>query len=561
MPVLNWISQLAGNIDDRKHALGTERGLAEFQQMLPVSQPAIAIGEVCEALEQAQAAGLGAAAFQRALGTLDQAVQPALHELRHMLFRDARGEKISDVSQRALVQYSTRMGPLYAAALASLKPAAGDTPEPVAVLALRAMRQLMELKKFARVGYQAPPQTLWSEIHRVHALASRLGVLRTQATAYPGEVDRFSTHNEYVCGLLLETAPLGSLLPTQIECLDLLVHRHAAALAFSDAASAAAPFCFDLERPGSPQRWLPGLAKRPSTRFIGPGAMAAELGSMADKALGAGEVPSWAVPSECDLEGFRALLHALRAHWSPTPPQRRHRRTAAAEPEVLLVHGLVQARRMVAASELARSGVAATPAPQDTTRSDRQFNKLRFGSVNPDKTTTGKLLKSAFVPPKQLLEKLETAGDKQLMHRSSVADTSDSGMGVSIPGHATWARLGVLVAYRFPDSLDWQLAIIRRIARVSGQLSIGLERLNGTVSTAYYLPEQNLAAARSRFGDQVALEALLLENDRSHLIAPNGEFRSGQLITLGVKENARPMRVASLLGSGRDYRIIALQAA
>ena len=556
----NWLSQLTGSIDDRKHPLGTERGIAEFQQMLPMSTPAIAIREVCEALEQARAAGLQAAAFQRALEMLDEAVQPALHELRHMLFRDARGEKISDVSQRALVDYSTRMAPLYAAALSSLKPAPGEDQENVALLALRAMRQLMELKKFARVGYQMPPQALWSDIHGVHALANRLGVLRTQAAAYPKEPDRFSTHQEYVCGLLLETAPLGSLLPTQIECLDLLVHRYASGLAFSDSPSEQAPFCFDLERPGSPQRWLPGLARRPSTRFIGPGPMAAELDSIGEKARGAGEVPSWAVPSECDLDGFLALLRALRAHWSPTPPQRRHRRTAAAA-EVLLVHGLVQARRMVAASELARTGTAPAPVVQDKARSNRQFDKIRFGSVNPDKTTTGKLLKTAFVPPKQLLEKMETAGDKQLMHRSSVADTSDSGIGVSIPGHATWARLGVLVGYRFPDSLDWQLAIVRRIARVSGQLSIGLERLTGNLSTVHFLPEQNLAAARSSFGEQVALEGLLLETNRPLLIAPAAEFRSGQMITLGVKENARAMRVASLVGSGRDYRIIALQAA
>ena len=97
-----------------------------------------------------------------------------------MLFRDARGEKISEVSQRALVDYATRLAPLYAGVLASSKPRAtpgpGEDAEGVAILALRAMRQLMELKKFARVGYQAPPQSLWGEIHRIHGLASRLGV-------------------------------------------------------------------------------------------------------------------------------------------------------------------------------------------------------------------------------------------------------------------------------------------------------------------------------------------------------------------------------------------------
>ena len=556
----NWLSQLTGSIDDARHSLGTERGIAEFHQMLPVSTPAIAIREVCETLQQAQAAGLSAAAFQRALGTLDEGVQPALHELRHMLFRDARGEKISDVSQRALVDYATRMASLYGAVLTSYKPAAKDDPEGLAVLALRAMRQLMELKKFARIGYQAPPQALWGEIHRIHALASRLGVLRTSAAAYPQETGRFSTHQEYVCGLLLESAPLGSLLPTQIECLDLLLHGHVAALAYGDSPSAQAPFCFDLERPASPQRWLPGLAKRPSTRFIGAGTLATELQRMAETARKAGEVPLWAVPSECDLEGFLSLLRSLHAHWSPTPPQRRHRRTAGAA-EVLLVHGLVQTRRMLAASELARTGALPEPAVQDKSRANRQFDKIRFGSVNPDKTTTGKLLKKAFVPPKTLLDKMETAGDKQLMQRSSVADTSDSGLGVSLPGSATWARLGVLVGYRFPDSLEWQVAIVRRIARVSGQLSVGLERLTGTLTTVHFLPEQNLAAARSSFGEQVAQEGLLLENNRSLLIAPSTEFRTGQSIVLGIRENARAMRVESLVGSGRDYRIIALQPA
>src|SRR5438477_2126399 len=115
-------------------------------------------------------------------------------------------------------------------------------------------------------------------------------------------------------------------------------------------------------------------------------------------------------------------MRVLAEHWSAKPPQRRDRRSPAAA-EVLLVHGLVQARRMVGASELARSGKPVLRGAKDDMKASKQFNKLRFGSMNPDKTTTGTLLTKDLVAaaPKQVLEKLETAGDKQLMQRSSVA--------------------------------------------------------------------------------------------------------------------------------------------
>ena len=556
----NWLSQLTSGIDDRSHPLGTESGLKEFHQTLPASQPGLAVSQICDALDQAREAKVSAPAFQRALAALDEAAQPALAELRHTMFHDPRGDRISEVSQRALAAYARHMAGLYLYALDLLQaPLEGDDAISRGALnSLRAMRCAMEIKKLGRIAYQAPDLELWRLIHRIHARAGELKVQRVQtpvlAQAYAGNPERVSVQHEYVAGLLFETAPLGGLLPTQIECLDLLVRRYAPVLLWSEKPAPEVPFHIDLERPAAPQRWLPGLAARASMRFLGPGGIGADLESLAEKARAAGQLPEWAVPSECDLEGYLALLRMLREHWSTSPPQRRHRRTPTGN-ELLLVHGLLQARRMVAASEYARSG-AQIPKAVDPVLAKKQFDKIRFGSVNPDKTTTGKLQKKEFIPPKQMLEKLELAGDKEMMQRSSVADTSDSGIGVSIPLRATWARLGVLVGYRFSDSLDWQIAIVRRISRAADHLSVGLERLIGKTQSVRFVPERRDFTAT--FSQIDALEGILIEGAVGLLVAPVGQYAAGQALTLGIGEGSRAARVKMSVDSGKDYRIIAL---
>lgn len=566
MALRGWLSQLTGgNIDDRAHPLGTQAGLAEFREMLPASQPALMLEQVCDGLEHAREAKISAATFRRALAMLDEASRPALAELRHTMIHDPRGERISEVSQRALAGYATRMAELYAGAIDELQaPLEGDEAiSQGALLALRAMRCAIELKALARIAYQSPDAALWRLVQRIHARATALAVLRAQTRAYPGSEERSCVQHEYLAGLIFETAPLGGLLPTQIECLDLLVHRCAPMLKWADKPAPEVPFCVDVERLAPPQRWLPGLPARSATRFLGPGGMSADLEPMANKARADGQVPEWAVPSDCDLDGFIGLLRVLSEHWSAAPPQRRHRRTAAGA-ELLLVHGLLQARRMVAASEYAKSGAQPPAFRREPTQSAKQFNKVHFGSVNPDKTTTGMLLKKDLVPPKlippqQMLEKLELAGDKEMMQRSSVADTSDSGIGVSIPSRTTWARLGVLVGYRFPDSLEWQLAIVRRISRAANQISIGLERLTGAARSVRFVPERRAAAATAGFSALDALEGILVEGAATLLVTPAEKYRVGQSMTLGIDQGARAMRVKMTVDSGKDYRIIALE--
>jgi hypothetical protein len=412
------------------------------------------------------------------------------------------------------------------------------------------------------MAYRMPEPALWEAARALQLKASQLGVLRNAVEPYPGRAQqRMATAQEYLAGLMLETAPLGSLLPTQIECLDVLLHRNASALVEGDKGEGATPFFVDQAKPQMPQRWLPGLPKRESLRFFGPGALVERVAALRLEADKAADVPDWAVPSGCTPESYRALLDTLRQHWSDKPPQRRDRRQAESG-AMLLVHGLSQTRRMVAASERAHSETQLALTSGDKMRNERYFDRIRFGTVDADKTATGKLLRTQLLAPKQVLDKFETAGDKQLMLHSQVADTSDSGLGVALDKRAPWARPGVLVGYRHADSLDWSVAVVRRLGRSQNSQTLGLERLVGSAVTAQAMGIRDptpQSVERAGLGDAGVCEAILVEGPALLLVAPPGLDATGQWLLLWVRKEKRLVRVKAQRETGRDFGIFVVQ--
>ena len=441
--VFDWINQkLKRPTVEEVHFLATDEGIAEFQSELPLSQPGVVLTQVCDALEAAQGARVEHKAFRRALRALDKGVQEQVAELNHTLFSDARGDQVSEGSWVALNAYLNRMPGLYRQSLEQLpiKSKWDDEDREYALLmACRAMRLMVARKKLLHFAYRAVEPDLWGQMSRLYARAKVFGIHHTETEPYAGSGERTSVNAEYMVGLLFETAPLGGLLPTQMECLDLLLRQNAAQIASADKPSPEMPFFVDPSKTQPPQRWLDGLGARPNLIFFGPGKSYAMLESLRSAAQEAREVPDWAVPSNCDLRGYRGLLESLRNHWSTEPPQRRHRRNAGAA-DILVVHGFTQVRRMVAITEAAHSGEDFGGFETDKLLDDKYFNKIRFGSVNPDQTGKGKkAVPGPKLTPKEILEKLETRGDKAMMQSWVVLDTSDSGVGVLVPGRA---RLG-----------------------------------------------------------------------------------------------------------------------
>ncbi|MEO8203757.1 MAG: hypothetical protein ABI630_07835 [Betaproteobacteria bacterium] len=563
--VFDWINRkLKGAPAEELHFLATDAGIEEFQASLPASQPGTALAQICDALDSALGANVEHKAFRRALRTLDKGAQPVIDELTHMLFRDSRGDQVSEGSWVALNMYLDRVPGFYRHAMEQLPPMAGwndEDREYALVTTCRAMLLMVRRKKLLHYAYRTVESDLWGHMNRVHARARVFGVHRKLTEPYAGLGEPTSVHNLYLAGMLFETAPLGGLLPTQMECLDLFLRRNAALIASADKPSAERPFFVDATKNQPPQRWLEGMAARANLFCFGPGKTHSTIETLRAEAADANEIPDWAVPSNCDLRAYRGLLEMLASYWSTKPPQRRHRRDISAS-EVLVAHGFAQVRRMVAITETAHSGEMFAGFETNKLMDDKYFNKIRFGSVNPDQTGRGKRTAAApkNLSPREILETLETRGDKELLQRWIVLDTSDSGIGVMVPGRAPWAKLGVLVAYRLGDSLRWEVAIVRRLGRTAeNKVAVGLERLAGATKSARAL--QFKGAIPEKWADlsanvENALEAVLVEGEVRLMLLPPGRYGESDCFLLSSGLEKYPVQLNGVWPSGADYQVV-----
>jgi hypothetical protein len=105
--------------------------------------------------------------------------------------------------------------------------------------------------------------------------------------------------------------------------------------------------------------------------------------------------------------------------------------------------------------------------------------QLRFGSVEEKDPSSS--ADERPQTPLEIRQKFELEGDRQMTERWTIADLSESGLGAIAQSHGRWARVGMLVGFRRMKSLEWQMAIVRRLSRSpQGRLSIGLQTIQGS---------------------------------------------------------------------------------
>jgi hypothetical protein len=562
MPIGDWFSRGDEPSQEGGHPLASDRGIEEFAAGLPQSQPAAWLDEVCGGLEAAPSEGLGPRDFSRALRLLDTRAQTAVSELTRAAFRDPRGEPVSEAAVGALARYSQRVAALYARMLEEARGSrpAGEQREHVLLVACRGVYALAQRKKFARIAYRAPEPELWQSLQGLRGRIRELGLIHETTRIYPDRPDATSPHAEYLIAMMLDTVPLGALSPAQIQCLDLMLQRFARGFVYSSKPSAEAYFFVDPARPQPPQRWLPGLPIRSGTRYFGPGELQQKIAGLRDHA--SAELPEWATRSGCNAHAYLDLLKVLGRQWSDKPPQRRERRDSGAG-EVLMVHGLEEVRRVLSAGRLVHSREASERREQRlrALREQRHFDRLRFGSVDPDKTTTGQLLKEDLVRAQRLLERLEDE-EEAMAERMPIADMSESGLGVALPANARWGRVGELVAFRLPSSMQWELAITRRMVRAGARVLVGLERIRGEPTAVRAAPAADLRSAPDAFsGSEAEVDAVLVSAPRLLLVVPPGHHAGGNTLQIRDMTGTRTVRVQEAVESGRDFNIYALDPA
>ncbi len=552
--MFKWLARQFNQGEQDPDSLASEKGIEAFIAALPVTMPARTVDALGEPFEQARSLGLGVAQLRRALKRLDERAQVTLQALGQEIFSDGRARQINESAWLALARYYRNVYAGYRACLDALPDRAEQSEAErgdAVLLAARAMAALGRHKALLRMRYRVVEPGYWENLHGLALWSATFGT--TLIELYEESGYQSSVEREYLIALLYEVAPISNLLPPQLIALDALLRRLATHFQLAESFREGLPFVVDPGRDQAPRRWLKGLSPRPGQHFFGAGSAYGQLVGMRKQATATPEVPEWLAGTHLDRASWRGLLDLLVQHWSLDPPQRRQRRDRG-EGEILVTHGVAQVRRMIAASEYARSG--AQLSYEDNTPYDHKlFGRVRFGSVSEGAPTQPG---EALATPMETLQKFELEGDRQMTERWLIADVSEQGMGAIAPKHAGWARVGMLLGLRRMDSLDWKVAVVRRLNRgPDGKLSIGMQTLDATTFCARLRFGSGDAAnpwAAAGGTTDIFHDAILLRDAQgSSLLLEPGVLSSPGECMLSFERRWHPVRLIRSLESGYDY--------
>lgn len=553
--MLKWITEKLGRQDESP---ATAAGLRAFLAALPVDQPTLALHDIGKYFADATILELGAADCRRALLRLDDAARGFVDELWAGLFGDSTGKVIFDAPWNELVNFQRNLFCGYSYCLKRLPPP--DTIDKKGLQAAiqllsRAMAALVAHKTLMRIRYRDPHPAFWTDTQTLLAYAARYDIARAPIKLYPDMLHQTTLEREYITGLLFEVAPTGNLLPTQLHGLHLILRKNSEHYVLAENYSAEVPFFFNPATGKPPQRWLIGLKPRPGTHFFGPGAAYSNLVTLRKLARANGRVHDWMQKCRIDTPRYVALLDRLVEHWSQNPPQRRNRRDRQSA-AIIVTHGLTQVYRMLAYSKFARKGRQVSYS-KSALLDPQFFQETRFGAVDAGNQDGQAKAPEQPLTPMEVLRKFELAGDRQLTEQWTVTDSSEGGLGTVAKSHGGWLRAGMLIAFRYEESIDWQVAIVRRVGRTpQGKLSAGLQCLAVTADCARLRLEKaqvddnwiTVGTTRDPFSD-----AIIIGDEHPALIAAPGTFSPERECVMKTGRSTLNIRFGELLESGVDF--------
>jgi hypothetical protein len=304
--------------------------------------------------------------------------------------------------------------------------------------------------------------------------------MHAELELYAADGARTTVERELLIALLTETAPASNLLPVQMNALALLLRRNGSSFRLcASYDEREAPFAWEPLQGEPPQRWSRNLPALPELQFFGLGSAYAQFCVERDRAR-SGRYPEWLATTGCNSSDYVELLDRLVAAWSLQPPVRREKRSTQSG-GLLVAHDWASMVRLVRFSELARAGErhgydssyvygihCAPRAP-----ADRTFHYTQVVPEVPEPTALSNLLT------------FEATLDPGCIEAWRLEDLSEHGLGAGADCVPTWAKVGMMLAVRFAENVDWEIAIVRRIACLeTGRCMIGMARCKGPVLAA-----------------------------------------------------------------------------
>lgn len=551
--MLSWLKTRLKPVGDVPgHPLGSEADISAWLAELPANPQRI-LQAVDEWLEDPEhlARQLDSEQMARAVGRLDEFVQPSVTQCWQEILKEARGEQRSALPTRPLESYYSHCHASCRYVLHRLEGNRdlGQEKKLLARFAARAMRSWVNLKKLAHMSYRAPTENWWGEAHDLNRKAHELAILYVEQHLYRDDPIHSSPWKEYMAGLLLDTLPLSNLAANQIEAAARLVVWIEPRCQYVDTQTTLSLFSIDPEGTQGPVRCR-NEGGSAGLRYLGPGAGYHQLVQLSKNLHGDESMPAWLETAGLTMTELKELLQTVLVHWSPNPPKRRQPRHSGSG-KLLVVHGLSMVRRMIAASEFVRSGRSL----------DYEGFLRNIHLHHPDDP----VLQDVPPPPKtpmEVLQLLESAGGRLMMDHWEIMDESERGLGIHCPVRRSWHSIGEVVGYRLEEGLEWHVAIIRRLGSSHGSLNAGLATFQCTpLCSQVRIGESKGTADVYQFHSKGAYvlncrDAVLLPEEAKLMLAPPGSFKADHSIEISVGGRFRPVMMRSLQNKGKDYELI-----
>jgi len=551
--MLKWIkTRLKPEDDAPEHPLGSDANIEEWLRDIPTVDPQRVVLALDEWLDDPEhlAQQLTPAQFSRAVMRLDDFARPATLACWALLLKEFAQNQRTAALTRALETHFPR---LHAAHWLAFQRLAGSHPPPddkseMALHAVRAMAAWSRSKTLLRMLYRDPGNPWWEMAYEMNRVTREQGLQHTLCTPYAG-MEASSIWREFMVATLLETTPIATLTPNEIDASEGIVRLVEPRSIFADTPSTFTLFYIDLDQPAGPSRCTSGMSGGELRRYFGPGAGYQSLTQLRTMLVSEGKLPGWLEASGLSLEQAKTLLATLISHWSTTPPQRtqaRHRLNG----KLLVTHGLDIIRRMVAATEFAHSGRSLDYEGYVKSLTARHRDHAVVSDIPPPPRT-----------PMDVLRLLETAGDRQMMEQWEITDISKQGLGARCTNRRPWHSIGALVGYRPEDEIDWHVGIIRRLGSSNGKPNVGLTTFGGTPQVSQVRPsnakEDSLWSSQTQETSGLGWrDAIVVSSEDCLLLAPPGTFEVDRRIDISIGGRFRPARLAGLLGHAADYELI-----
>jgi hypothetical protein len=421
-------------------------------------------------------------------------------------------------------------------------------------MAARAMAAMTQRHKLARMRYRAVDATMWGEYFRTVETARRIGVAnRSQKLQEPDE--ETSVQRELQVGTWFELAPIGSIDHIQMEFLDRVIRENVGAFLTRDTPSAETPFILDMSVAGPPRRIREDdpTGQHPSRLFLAPGQAYVQLIALARDVRRMKALPRYAtipgITGAVAVTSFLGLIEKLVLYWGRNPPRRGHERIRRRE-KLQVVHGYREVRRVIAGLAYLRYREKQIAAGEDPDSSIDEFTRYGFVSEarNEELTPEAKLERT---------RKLIEDTDRQVISEWLLSDLSASGCGATALGGNAWLQVGILLGLRWGTQPDWNVGIVRRLARDSkGQAAVGVQRYPGLPQVARIgsLAERQVSVFERSYdpGVSVYYDAIALVDDHCVLIEPN-VYSEGALFRLVIQEEKTTIKLIEVVEHGMNF--------